>query len=160
MGAPVTKMQDSIDAHHHASFEWLTIFEDRSPHVSHGTKPLARRAQGRSFATTSFREPTSQHSTIVLQLSLHSSAAAWAAWKLTRILQSWGRGHRQSAVCTQVVRLLEVCTATLLDALFSDAWQERSCEVHVGRQSESDIVCGALRCLWERGGVQVGWRVI
>ena len=108
------------------------ILEDRSPHVSHGTKPLARRAQGRSFATTSFREPTSQHSPIMLQLSLQSYTTAWTAWKLTRILQSWGWGQRQSAVCTQLVGLLEVCTATTdwketlsWDALFSDAWQER-----------------------------------
>ena len=68
MGAPVTKMQDSIDAHYEASFgNGPRILEDRSPHVCHGTKPLARRAQGRSCATTSFRDPISQQSPILLQ---------------------------------------------------------------------------------------------
>ena len=146
------------------------ILEDRSPHVRHGTKPLARRAHGRSFATTSFWEPTSQHSPSMLQSSLHSSAAAWAAWKLTRILQSWGRGHRQSAVCTQVVRLLEVCTATT-------DWEETllGCVVcgRVAGAARAKYILGdkvkatsfaelsgVHRSLWERGGVQVGWRVI
>ena len=44
--------------------------------VSHGMKPLARRAQEIS-TTTSFREPLSKHSPSMSQSSLQSSTTAW-----------------------------------------------------------------------------------
>ena len=78
-----------------------------------GRKPLAKRAQRRRSTTKSFREPTSQHSPTMLQLSLQSSITAWAAWKLMRIQQSWALTERQSWVCTQLVRSRETCTATI-----------------------------------------------
>ena len=96
-----------------------------------GRKPLAKRAQGRSSTTKSFREPTSQHNPTMLQLSLQSSITAWAAWKLMRIQQSWALTERQSGVCAQLVRSRETCTATIdweatlsWIALFSAVWQE------------------------------------
>ena len=111
------------------------LMVDRAPRtraVSHGTKPLARRAKGRSSATTSLREPISQHSVTMSQSSLQSSTTAWAVWKLMRIQQSWVLTRRESGVCTQQERLLEVCTATtdwvailFWIAWFSAAWQEQ-----------------------------------
>merc|ERR1712136_242944 len=110
------------------------LMEGRTPHtraVSHGTKPLARRAQGRSSTTTLFREPISQHSPTMLQLSLQSSITAWAAWKLMKIQLCWALTQRQSGVCTQLVRSREACTVTIdweatlsWIALFSAVWQE------------------------------------
>ena len=78
-----------------------------------GRKPLAKRAQGRSSTTRSFREPTLQHSPTMLQLSLQSSITAWAAWKLMRIQQSWALTERQSGVCMQLVRSREARMATI-----------------------------------------------
>ena len=48
-GAPVTKMQDSIDAHCEASLETARILEDRSPHVSHGDEASGKTGSGKKF---------------------------------------------------------------------------------------------------------------
>ena len=57
--------------------------EDRSQRISavnHGMKHLARRVQGRSFTTASFREPISQHSPPMSQPSPQSSSTS-TAWR-------------------------------------------------------------------------------
>ena len=85
----------------------------------------------KKFYTTSSREPVSQHSPTMLQLSLQSSITAWAAWKLMSIQQSWPLTERQSGVCTQLVRSREACTAAIdweatlsWIALFSAVWRD------------------------------------
>ena len=117
MRVPVSKMEESLEAS-------LKTAEnpDGGPYstltreVSHGMKPLARRAQGRSSTTTSSREPTSRDSSTMLQLSLQWSITSWAVWKLIKLSSVWC-GFQARLERLQEVRIL--CWI----AWFTPAWQ-------------------------------------
>ena len=147
MGAPVTKMQDSIDAHYEASLERSKDLGGPFPACKSWDEASGKKGSGKKLC----HNPIS---------GADFAAQPYCVAIITPFIRCGMGGleiDEDSAVLgsgSQAIRGLyaagEVAGGVHGNSFGMRCFRTRgrsgSCEEHFGRQSESDIVCGALRC--------------
>ena len=107
MVVTVSKMQDSVEAHHQTSLKTAEDL-DEGPFPANTSVRSRNDASGKTGSGKKFYHSVISGAVFTAQ-SFSVAINAWADWKLTRILHAWEQFRGLFQISTQQERLLEVC---------------------------------------------------